>query len=440
MVKLKRLKINQYRNVRPGTELRFDDGVNLVLGKNGAGKTTLLALLSCVAGNDFSALESEAFELEYETSGGDFTARVHINSSPRETPTDVQESSSRETLHASMTPVYRYEVVISTTSSSDTCAIRATQDGTTIRSGSENRQLSPSPPFQSGFFVGLLNQLDDASPFLPAVRDLEVPLAARFDESLDTFLAMTGRPSVTASASSPPTTHLTVTRRPPDGAVYTRLHEFAPTEVAALVPVAHELPGGEVRVSVDGLTSPPDDARTLKFLINAAAVMGFNAAALKPEFKAVRRLGATDLQLFDVQGFSFNFTGPDGTTIHHDLLSYGQKRLLAFYYYLASTEHVVIADELVNGLHHRWIEACMTAIGDRQAFLTSQNPLLFEYVPFESVEQVEAAFITCKTKIVDGAEQLVWQNMPREDAISFFESYKADIESVGDILITRGLW
>lgn len=82
----------------------------------------------------------------------------------------------------------------------------------------------------------------------------------------------------------------------------------------------------------------------------------------------------------------------------------------------------------------------MTAIGERQAFLTSQNPLLFEYVRFESIEQVQSAFITCKTEIIDGAEQLVWQNMPREDAISFFRGYEADIESVGDILINRGLW
>jgi len=65
MVKLKRLKINQYRNVRPGTELHFDDGVNLVLGKNGAGKTTLLGLVASITSNDFSLLQAEAFRIEY---------------------------------------------------------------------------------------------------------------------------------------------------------------------------------------------------------------------------------------------------------------------------------------------------------------------------------------------------------------------------------------
>jgi hypothetical protein len=101
---------------------------------------------------------------------------------------------------------------------------------------------------------------------------------------------------------------------------------------------------------------------------------------------------------------------------------------------------IVIADELVNGLHHLWIKDSMEAIGDRQAFLTSQNPLLFEYVNFESIEQVQACFITCKSKLIDGAEQLVWQNMSHEHARSFFEAYQTGIESPGDILIIRGLW
>ena len=50
---------------------------------------------------------------------------------------------------------------------------------------------------------------------------------------------------------------------------------------------------------------------------------------------------------------------------------------------------MVIADELVNGLHHSWIEECIQAIGDRQTFLTSQNPLLLDYLSFASPEDVK---------------------------------------------------
>ncbi|MGD0094558.1 MAG: AAA family ATPase, partial [Planctomycetota bacterium] len=46
MVKLKRLKIHKFQNFVPGVELRFDDKLNVLLGKNGTGKTTLLNLIS----------------------------------------------------------------------------------------------------------------------------------------------------------------------------------------------------------------------------------------------------------------------------------------------------------------------------------------------------------------------------------------------------------
>jgi energy-coupling factor transporter ATP-binding protein EcfA2 len=78
-VKLKRLKINQYRNVRPGTELHFDDGVNLVLGQNAAGKTTLLSLLSAVSRSAFEELSHEEFDLEYELICGLFSIVAQVS-------------------------------------------------------------------------------------------------------------------------------------------------------------------------------------------------------------------------------------------------------------------------------------------------------------------------------------------------------------------------
>ena len=82
MVKLKRLKINQYRNVRPGTELHFDDGVNLVLGKNGAAKTALLSLLAVVTSNDFSLLQTETFCIEYTFAAASFSATITVEGRP----------------------------------------------------------------------------------------------------------------------------------------------------------------------------------------------------------------------------------------------------------------------------------------------------------------------------------------------------------------------
>lgn len=428
MVKLKRLKIDKYRNVRPGTELHFDDGVNLILGQNGAGKTTLLGLLTYVANSNFSALRGEALDLTYQIAAGDYEAEIHLRLN-----TDGLYSEDAS---------YDYRAIISHASAPGPCVVSGDQSATRLRIEAESldQQLPPNDPFHSGFFLDALDDLAATSAYARALRDLFVFFAARFDESLDTFLAMTGRPSVTASAGTPPPSRLLVSHTPGKGA-HPLLRQFSPATLASLVIVAHESVAGEIKTSSEvpsNLESEPSQA--LSFLSAAATAMGFSQAALKPEIKAITRSHSKVSERFDVLGFTFNFLRADGSTIHHDLLSYGQKRLLAYHYYLAATEYFVIADELVNGLHHRWIEACMDAIGERQAFLTSQNPLLFEYVRFDSIEQVQTRFVTCKTEVVDGVEQLVWQNMPYDDAVSFYRGYEADIESIGDILINRGLW
>jgi len=65
-MKLDRLKINRFRNVKPATELRFDAEWNVLLGKNGAGKTTLLKLITCVLRSDVEPLANEEFDVEYD--------------------------------------------------------------------------------------------------------------------------------------------------------------------------------------------------------------------------------------------------------------------------------------------------------------------------------------------------------------------------------------
>ena len=156
-------------------------------------------------------------------------------------------------------------------------------------------------------------------------------------------------------------------------------------------------------------------------------------------------MGDTELrigkrELFWFGNLKFWFTRRDGSIFQDQHLSYGQKRLLAFLYYLDANPSIVIADELVNGLHHAWIEECVKAIGDRQAFLTSQNPLLLDYLVFESVEQVKETFILCRTEPDGDRDRMIWRNMNDDEADMFYSAYKVGVEHVGEILRTRGLW
>lgn len=113
--RLRRLKIEHFRDVRPGTELRFGDGWNVLVGRNCSGKTTLLNLISMVLRDDLTALQGEVFAIEYELGledgatcvvraenssapGGTGASRADLAPSMKVTLSDAQRSTIFETL------------------------------------------------------------------------------------------------------------------------------------------------------------------------------------------------------------------------------------------------------------------------------------------------------------------------------------------------------
>jgi len=428
MVKLKRLKINKYRNVRPGTELRFDDGFNLVLGKNGSGKTTLLGLIAMACGWNLAELEGEELALEFDIDADGCRIEFIL----------LNERTTDASLAYSFTlllPQDAATLVFHGTSAS--LAISVMEDK------SSSRSHPPCSPFEYDFLHQLAHMLTDWARESQAQRmglimtlhSLRFDVApSRFDEALGAFYALTGQNSPPSRPAGPDSlaTTASVIAAPKTSVSINSKH--SPYRFSG--PFIREL----VAKNPDLSPSSALSSDNLGVLTELAELLEFAKIELRPDISAMS--GTVLARKITIQAVKFFFYGKNGNSISHDLLSYGQKRVVSFFFYLYfTTPGVVIADELVNGLHHRWIEACMEAIGDRQAFLTSQNPLLFDYIPdFTSAEQVQSRFITCKTEVVDGAEQLVWQNLSQADAEMFFDAYRAEIEPVGEILITRGLW
>ena len=103
-------------------------------------------------------------------------------------------------------------------------------------------------------------------------------------------------------------------------------------------------------------------------------------------------------------------------------------------------KNFAIIDELVNGLHHSWIEATMDKLGDRQSFLTSQNPLLMDYLGFESAEDVQRTFILCPGASEASGGRLPIRNLSAEEAERFQRAYAVGIQHVSEILRDQGLW
>jgi energy-coupling factor transporter ATP-binding protein EcfA2 len=436
MVELTRLKIEKFRNVAP-TELRFNDGFNVLLGQNGTGKTTLLKLVAMASSSKFSPLRHTEFALEYELALS--TIDVTITLSNRPSKLGINSAADTEILPRispqgeSMAWSYDIEVREKSTSATYRTSVSSgTRGGEQEVSQQRYRQLTRElNPFDSQFvFFAVFGMLrrgpkEQSSLTQHVISELLFMDAGRLDEGLGGFAAMIGVAAESESAELG-NAQGSVEKMEGQGAGYS--FNFVPSPLMSKIMSLEDRPPSIISIS----------DTEMKFLEKAVSTMQFTHGELLVELLSK---DVNDRASKLTYGrFGFRFTLDDGSIISHQALSYGQKRLLSFLYYSAAFDNIVVADELVNGLHHEWIEVCLREIGDRQAFLTSQNPLLLDFLSFESAEKVERTFILCCTEKFIGKNRMVWSNLSNKDTNRFYRAYEAGIQHVSDILRTKGLW
>jgi energy-coupling factor transporter ATP-binding protein EcfA2 len=442
VVKLKRLKIERYRDVEP-CELRFSDRFNVLLGPNGAGKTTLLELISSVLRSRWDEPGSPvSLEVELASSWGTISGRLEAVNPEKPGRSDrVRDGNGGHRPPTAMPsaepPAFCFEFIRAESGQKfevrrDGDHVFAAIDGKRIEHTSWAIRMYGLPP--GGILCNAIQMIGGIPGGPDEALAGEMQDACRFDEALDVFRALTARrdtPLPVGESLRPQVIHRRL-------AAKFQGFRLVDTDALGLVPPSL-LAQVEERV---------DDARTdisfadadLPFLAVTVRLLGLRAGLAKFELarKWIERDPRAEAYAYD--GLAFWFTRRDGSIFQDQHLSYGQKRLLAFLYYLDANPSIVIADELVNGLHHAWIEECVRAIGERQAFLTSQNPLLLDYLAFDSVEQVKETFILCRTEPDGDRDRMIWRNMNDDEADMFFRAYKVGVEHVGEILRTRGLW
>lgn len=375
-------EVRSFRNVRP-TKLEFRSGINVVLGKNAAGKTTLLNVLA-------EALQ--VFDLpSEERSTRSVLARGNAKLE-RET-TIAAKRPSDLTRHGSFSVSERFDAKLDNGSFSALLTDEHLElDGQVIATGKNP-------------LVALFAELDARSkPLLGEFFGLATTDVRRLDESLEYFDSLLA---------------------------------FTQTRVGQTVEASpwSVLPRGMRNFLVQH-NENVGPFFTAKFLNRSAEVMGYEAAQGRIDVESKSTAGKVETRLANLR-FAFS-SGRDSFT--HSSLSYGQKRLLSFFAISDACPEVLIADELVNGLHHDWIRACIDEVGDRQAFLTSQNPLLLDYLAFDSAEEVQRGFVLCSRETTGDTTQLVWRNPTPAEAAEFFAAYETGIQTVSEILIAKGFW
>lgn len=383
MKHLSHFEVRSFRNVRP-TKLEFRPGLNVVLGKNAAGKTSLLKLLD-------ESLTRFAGGVEEERSISFALVDESLRLGRRIVRLRTKQTDPRGE------PVF---------SNRDGFDIESGQLRTVAEIGEgEMRIGTDTKQVGEGAFLDLLTALKTyATPEdLFGFVKMTLTHSARLDESLEYF---------------------------------GRLMGFWQTRIGT--EVKNSLWEGRPRSLENFEVSLGDSGPyfAAKFLDKAARVMGYDSAEARVDV-ATKTTGSVVETQYSNLRFAFR-SGPD--QFFHSSLSYGEKRLLAFLA-ISDASEIIIVDELINGLHHDWIRACLDEIGGRQAFLTSQNPLLLDYLEFESAEDVRLGFVLCErqTTSTNGTE-LVWRNPTQDEAREFFAAYETGLQSVSEILISKGFW
>lgn len=424
MRRLRRLRINKFRNVKPGTTLRLHDGVTAVIGKNASGKSTLLDLISMSLRSNFRSLRGEDFDLEYDMEHvhGDQRCTIHVHAGTRAR----QGTSSLMSTEIQEVRIFRAEVKVRT----DNNEYTITQQGDIAQVEHQGKVIESDigdatgtcEPFVWGFGPIAVSQKDQFRALFIGlfVESLAAAVRAfRFDEALHVF------DSIVGSASSEPVTM----------AVY-----HADKKASSLLQVTADLITGFVPRPLRDLAEVrlrqrPDssilevDHDEVRFLGRAVKLFGYKSARMSLSLvRSTPPKNGASRAFFS--RFRFVFTRRDRSTIHHELLSHGQKRLLALLYYLDANPHHVVADELASGLHFDWVSEVMKEVSKHQAFLASQNPMIFDHLRFDSAYETSRSFIICELF----GEEMMWRNMGKDEATSLFGAYEEGRQRVGDLI------
>ena len=440
MVVLRRVKVHKFLNVVPGCEIELGPGINVLLGQNGTGKTTLLNWLSDMLAGRWDDWARESYEVELELQSSDVQAVIRVkNTVPELTPPAARQAAEarglRERLDRQPENAKR-EVDITIEAPEDRYEIQWRPPTLTLQQG-QSVELHEGTPLGMLVDPTLAYEQPIAAQYPYTNQDsvlisvlgtqlFDLRVLSRFDESLGLFQAALGKGSSirlrqSKSADDPPWNYQSTPLVPP-------VFDSMATEQA------FSSGGG------DNLSLLSFSSQHLPYLERAVTLFGFRSAKILSSILGVTSYArASDYQFGDLRVM---FTCQDGGIIHHDHLSYGQKRMLAFLWYLELNRDIIIVDELVNGLHHAWIEQAIEQIGERQAIVTSQNPLLLDYLGFESADEMRRRFVLCRANLDPDTKRSHWEwrNPSTSEAESFYSAYQAGIQHVGEILMDKGLW
>jgi len=413
MVRLTKLEIRKFDGVEP-TTLTFGPGFNVLLGKNATGKTTLLEIIAAILRDHFEPLthRSQEFEIAYElsTDAGPISVQLEV----REPTFAIDQVLDFDT------PLAWREVRVSGHLADREFDFTSRAAGIVEAASNKLVNLPASLIWLPWLLLAVGDGKSGQRPFPQRVVNRE----GRLDEALTVWERWFRHDKASNLLRI-----LNV-----DG------HNTAMSGEGA--------PDALLDAFRDALGSDPSEHPERQIVLEATNVAALREAVGLFDLLNARLTYSVRSSTSAVEGGApgwlanysseLSFDSRYGAIIPAEQLSFGQKRMLTFLLYEASTRGTpAVLDELVNGLHYEWVELCVEKLRDRQVFATAQNPLLLDLLGFESVEQVRETFIQC-ARGADG--RMAWTNFSEEQASEFFSAYEVGIQHVHEVLRAKGLW
>jgi energy-coupling factor transporter ATP-binding protein EcfA2 len=443
------LRIIRHPRMAEPAELRFSPGHNHVLGKNGVGKTTLLSLVSAILRDDLTAVPSPEGPIEFSFSiraryanrgvppgVTDWTMHVYLPARRRGEPLDDPAGTGSSPRTWSVT-------------GSVTCTSQDVGDGVppselfrvtfqvspnswTMEPGLLAYQRESPTPIPSVLAPHFRHRVGDlvSRLFWPGPQHESQPPVfrvdfvhylghfiignpLRFDESLDYFAAITAESVAQGTGPFVGVLEFGTGRR----------YENTPFEIG------HAL--------FDGLVSPSQPGAIGKerspLLSRLTEMLEAEDVLVRPRLHHRTPTGESEFR-----GFDFEVRWPNGAVHAHDALSFGQKRMLAFLWYLgANPELPIVADELTNGLHADWTYAIAELMEGRQVFVAAQNPMAIDaFEPPLTSADAETSLILC------GRQQRgwTWRNPSTEESSRLIRAWNVGLQQLSELLRSQGLW
>jgi ABC-type dipeptide/oligopeptide/nickel transport system ATPase subunit len=387
------MRIDKFRGVKPGTVLEFSDGINLVLGKNATGKTTLLELIVAAVRFDFRRFNSEVLDLTTEAQF-DNGWRLIVRTIHKEKQQVLASAIDNE----SFIQEGNLRLV------KDQLSFFVSANGNSLEYDNKGEKVNWQ-------LISLLGLADIYPTRIP--ESFPKPFVARYsahgrlDESLEHI-------------------HWGMERQI-DFKYFSKKASTSQLPPALAVALSNQ-----VRPGADQLVATNE---RVDYLQHAAELLGVEQVKTTFQFDSQHRTSVDEIVL---KYTDQNFTIARGDEIFSfEQFSYGQKRLIAILQYLAANPEVVTADEITNGLHHDWIEEILKMLDGRQCFLTTQNPVLLDYLTFSSADDAKRRMVRCE---LEENKQLNWRNLTDEEANDFFISSQSGIQHISEIMKTHKLW